>query len=109
MYSNYKVDLLILFTLISLFSYFNIVIIQYIRAILRKLRVKFYIINPFLPPVSFPSLHPVAYYCILLLVVACCCLKFETGQMFISYAQTEATTPNNVRPTMLGVVASACT
>ena len=103
MYRNYKVDLLILFTLISLFSYFNIVIIQYIRAIL-------YIINPFLPPVSFPFLQHVAYYCILLLVVTCCCSKFETGQMF-SYEQTEATTPNNVGPTMLtlGVVASSCT
>ena len=33
---------------------------------------------------------------------------FETGQSLI-YEQTDATTPNNVGPTMLGVVASLCT
>ena len=31
----------------------------------------------------------------LLHVVGCCCAKSETGQTF-SYAQTDATTPNNV-------------
>ena len=47
----------------------------------------------------------------LLHVVACCwefsCSKFETGQTF-SYVQAEATTPNIVGPTKLGVVASVC-
>ena len=33
---------------------------------------------------------------------------FETGQTF-SYVQTDATTPNIVGTTMLGVVASFCT
>ena len=45
-------------------------------------------------------------------VVACywefSCAKFETSQTF-SYVQTEATTPNIVGPTKLGVVASVCT
>ena len=40
--------------------------------------------------------------------VGSCCPKFETGQSLI-YEQTDATTPNNVGPTMLGVVASVCT
>ena len=48
-----------------------------------------------------PFAHPVAR------VVRSCCAKFETGQTF-SYAQTDATTPNIVGPTMLGVVASVC-
>ena len=43
--------------------------------------------------------------CMLLCVAGSCCAKFETGQMF-SCVQTDATTPNIVGPTMLGVVAS---
>ena len=39
--------------------------------------------------------------------VACCCAMFETGQTF-SQLETDATTPNIVGPTMLGVVASVC-
>ena len=46
--------------------------------------------------------HPVACYCMLLSVVGSCCAKFETGRTFI-YVQTDATTPNIVGPTMLGV------
>ena len=103
MCSNYKVDLLILSTLIYSFTwlfqycYYSIYSINS-----TKLRVQFYIIHPFLPPVSFPFPHPVACF------IPCCCSKFETGQT-LSYVQTGATTPNNVGPTMLGVVASACT
>ena len=40
--------------------------------------------------------------------VVCCCAKFETGQT-ISYVKTDATTPNIVGPTMLGIVASVFT
>ena len=51
-----------------------------------------------------PFAHPVACF-------ACCwkfsCTKFETSQIF-SYVQMEATTPNIVGPTKLGVVASVC-
>ena len=53
---------------IYLHGYLNIVIIQYIRSILRKLRVQFYNINPFLPPVSFPFPLPVACF------ILCCCM-----------------------------------
>ena len=47
----------------------------------------------------------VGYYmlCPFAHLVACCCAKFETGQT-LSYVQTDATTPNIVGPTMLGVV-----
>ena len=44
----------------------------------------------------------------LLHVVGCCCTKFETGQTF-SYMQTDTTTPNIVRSTMLGIVGSVYT
>ena len=43
----------------------------------------------------------------LLRVVGSCCAKFETGQTF-SYMQTDVTTPNNVGPTLLGVVGQNC-
>ena len=43
----------------------------------------------------------------LLRVVGSCCAKFETGQTF-SYLQTDVTTPNNVGPTLLGVVGQKC-
>ena len=47
--------------------------------------------------------------CYMLLdAVGSCCAKFETGETF-NYVQTDATTPNTVGPTMLGVVASVCT
>ena len=71
MCSNYKVDLLILSTLIYSFTwlfqycYYSIYSINS-----TKLRVQFYIIHPFLPPVSFPFPHPVPCYCLLLHVVA---------------------------------------
>ena len=41
----------------------------------------------------------------LLPVVGSCCAKFVTGQTF-SYIQTDATTPNIVRPAMVGVNAT---
>ena len=44
----------------------------------------------------------------LLHVVGSCSAKFNTGQTF-SYVQTDPTTPNIGRPTMLGVVGSVCT
>ena len=44
----------------------------------------------------------------LLPVVGSCCAKFVTGQTF-SYMQTDATTPNIVRPAMLGVNATVFT
>ena len=44
----------------------------------------------------------------LLHVVGRCSAKFNTGQTF-SYVQTDPTTPNIARPTMLGVVGSVCT
>ena len=37
-------------------------------------------------------------------VVGSCCVRFETGQTF-NYLQTDATNPNIIGPTMLGVVA----
>ena len=37
-------------------------------------------------------------------VVGSCCVRFETGQTF-NYLQTDATSPNIIGPTMLGVVA----
>ena len=40
--------------------------------------------------------------------VVCCCAKFETSQT-ISYVKTDATIPNIVGPTMLGIVASVFT
>ena len=46
-----------------------------------------------------PLAHPVACYWEL--------LRKETVQTF-SYEQTDATTPNSVGPTMLGVVSSVC-
>ena len=36
-------------------------------------------------------------------VVGSCCVRFETGQTF-NYFQTDATSPNIIGPTMLGVV-----
>ena len=36
--------------------------------------------------------------------VGSCCVRFETGQTF-NYLQTDATSPNIIGPTMLGVVA----
>ena len=106
MCSNYKVDLLILSTLIYSFTwlfqycYYSIYSINS-----TKLRVQFYIIHPFFHRFPF-RFHTLLH--VLVLVVACCCSKFETGQTFI-YVQTDATTPDKVGPTMLGVVASACT
>ena len=109
MCSNYKVDLLILSTLIYSFTwlfqycYYSIYSINSTKV---KGAVLYY------SSFSSTGFLSVSTPCsMLLLVVACCCSKFETGQTF-SYVQTGATTPNNVGPTMLGVlevVASACT
>ena len=52
-----------------------------------------------------PSAHPVACCCLLLVVVTQS-LKPVT---LLSYVQTDPTAPNIVGPTILGVVASACT
>ena len=41
--------------------------------------------------------------CMLSRVVGSCCVRFETGQTF-NYLQTDATSPNIIGPTMLGVV-----
>ena len=43
----------------------------------------------------------------LLHVVGSCCVKFETGQPF-SYAQTDATTPNNVASVSMGLYGVIC-
>jgi len=42
--------------------------------------------------------------CMLSSVVGSCCVRFETCQTF-NYLQTDATSPNIIGPTMLGVVA----
>ena len=58
-----------------------------------------------------PFGHPVACCCFLscyVLLRVNCCTKFEAGQTF-SHVQKDATTLNIVGPTMLRVVASACT
>ena len=53
--------------------------------------------------------HPVTCCCRLLRFIGSCWAKFETSQTF-SHVKTEPTTPNILRPTMLGVVvASVCT
>ena len=46
--------------------------------------------------------HPVA--CCMSRVVGSCWVRFETGQTF-NYLQTDATSPNIIGPTMLGVLA----
>ena len=55
------------------------------------------------------SAHPVTCCCRLLRFVGSCWAKFETSHTF-SHVKTDPTTPNILRPTMLGVVVvSVCT
>ena len=53
-----------------------------------------------------PFAHPVPCHCVLLGVFV---QSLNWTVQTLSYVQTDATTPNNVGPAMLGVVASACT